>query len=81
MTPRAKVLVKITMTFSTKKLIIRQCLRLDHLNLNRMLVLTSRWPNGKGQVKVISSTKQAYNSAMLGLGRLNVVGMFLLTRK
>ena len=28
MTPKAKVMVKVTVTFSTKKLIIRQCLRL-----------------------------------------------------
>ena len=39
---KAKVMVKVTMTFSTKKLIIRQCLRLEHLNLDGMLVLTSR---------------------------------------
>ena len=35
-------MVKVTMTFSTKKLIIRQCLRLEHLNLDGMLVLTGR---------------------------------------
>ena len=42
MTPRAKVMVKVTMTYSTKKLIIWQCLRLEHLNSDGMLVLTSR---------------------------------------
>ena len=42
MTLRAKVMVKVTMIFSAKKLIIWQCLRLEHLNLDGMLVLTSR---------------------------------------
>ena len=39
---RAKVMVKVTIAFNIKKLIIRQCLRLEHLNLDGMLVLTSR---------------------------------------
>ena len=34
-------MVEVTMTFSTKKLIIRQRLRLELLNLDGMLVLTS----------------------------------------
>ena len=42
MTPRVKVMVKVTMTFSTKKLIIWQCLRLEPLNLDGILVFTSR---------------------------------------
>ena len=37
-----KVKVKVTMFFSTKKLTIRQCLRLEHLNLDGMYVLTIR---------------------------------------
>ena len=35
-------MVKVSMTFSTKKLIIWQYLRLEHLNVDEMLVLTSR---------------------------------------
>ena len=42
MTLRAKVMVRVTMTFSTTKLVIRQCLRLEHFNLDGMLVLTNR---------------------------------------
>ena len=43
-------MVKVTITFSTKMLIIWQCLRLEHLNLDGMLVLTPvDDPNGKGQ--------------------------------
>ena len=42
MTLKAKVMVKVTMTFSTKKLIMQQCLRLRALNLDGVLVLTSR---------------------------------------
>ena len=34
-------MVEVTMTFSTKKLIIRQRLRLELLSLDGMLVLTS----------------------------------------
>ena len=33
-------MVKVTMTFSTEELIIRQCLRLELLNLDGMLFLT-----------------------------------------
>ena len=35
---RAKVMVKVSMTFSIKKLRIWQCLRLDPLNLDGMLL-------------------------------------------
>ena len=42
MTLRPKVLVKVTVTFNTKKLIVLQCLRLEPLNLGGMLVLTNR---------------------------------------
>ena len=58
----AKVMVKVTMTFSTKKLIIRQCLRPEPLNLDGMLVLTLM---AKVKVTVTASTKQAHSSAML----------------
>ena len=37
-------MVKVTMTYSTKRLIIWQCLRLEPLNLGGMLVFTGRWP-------------------------------------
>ena len=57
---------KVTMTFSTKKLLIRQCLRLEPLNLDGMLALTCRWLTATVKVTVTSSTKQAYNLAMLG---------------
>ena len=42
MTLRAKVMVKVIMTLIAKKIIIRQCLRLEPLNFDGMLVLTSR---------------------------------------
>ena len=58
-------MVMVTMIFSTKKLITRQCLRLEPLNLDGMLVLTGRLM-AKVKVTVTSSPKQAYNSAMLG---------------
>ena len=35
-------MVKVTMTFSIRELIIRHCFRLEPLNLDGMLVLTSR---------------------------------------
>ena len=63
MSPRVKVIVKVTMTFSTKKVILRQCLRLAHLNLDgtdQKITLMA-----KVKVTVTSSTKQAYNSAVL----------------
>ena len=41
MTLKAKVMVKVTMIFSTKNRIIRQCLGLEPLNLDGMLILTS----------------------------------------
>ena len=49
MTLRAKVIVKVTMTFSTKKLIIRQYLRLEPLNIDVMWSCPVDDPNGKGQ--------------------------------
>ena len=58
-------MVNVTMTFSTKKLITRQCLRLEPLNIDGMLVLTGRL-KAKVKVTVTSSLKQAYNLAMLG---------------
>ena len=62
MTLKAKIIVKVTMIFSTKKLIILQCLRLEPLNLDGMLVLTTDDPK-KVKVTMTSSTKQAYNNA------------------
>ena len=52
-------MVKINMTFSTKMLIIRQYLRLEHLNLYGMLVLTSSDLMAKVKFTVTSSTKLA----------------------
>ena len=63
-------MVKVTMTFSSKKLIIWQCLRLEPLNLMAEVKVT-----------VTFSAKQAYNSAILGARSLKHRGMFLMTRR
>ena len=71
-----KVMVKITMTFSTKKLGPSN-------NLEGMLVLTSRWQRGqKVMVKITMtfSTKKLIIRQCLRLEHLNLVGLTLMAK-